>query len=180
MKWDCKQLEDLHLVAIVHRHGIKSLRDLRQDHLPLLKNILQKGTVRICYALLILTHIWIFNSLNWQSRLLGFKWITAFFNNIWYNSAFLQEAIKEKYSVSSSKLRIFLHYQPSSYHLHVHFTHLAFNAPGSSVERGHLLTDVIDNIELIGDYYIKKTLSFITKEADGLYQLFSAKGKIPQ
>ena len=46
MKWDGKQVEDLYLVAIVHKHGLKSLRDLTADHLPLLRNILDKGTVR--------------------------------------------------------------------------------------------------------------------------------------
>ena len=42
------------------------------------------------------------------------------------------------------------------------------------------MTDVIDNIELLGDYYAKKTLSFITREGDGLYQLFKEKGKVEQ
>ena len=30
---------DLHCLAIVHQRGLKSLRDLRSDHLPLLRNI---------------------------------------------------------------------------------------------------------------------------------------------
>ena len=45
LKWDRKQIEDLYLVGIVHRHGIKSIRDLRTEHLPLLRNVLDKGTV---------------------------------------------------------------------------------------------------------------------------------------
>lgn len=47
IKWDQKQLENLYLVAICHTHGIKSLRDLDRSHLPLLKNILTKGEVKI-------------------------------------------------------------------------------------------------------------------------------------
>lgn len=47
IKWDQKQLENLYLVAICHKHGIKSLRDLDRSHLPLLKNILSKGEVKI-------------------------------------------------------------------------------------------------------------------------------------
>lgn len=39
------QVEDLYLVAIVHKHGIKSLRDLTDQHLPLLRNIYDKGIV---------------------------------------------------------------------------------------------------------------------------------------
>lgn len=45
LKWDGKTLETLYLLAIVHPKGIKSLRDLTEDHLPLLTNILQKGKV---------------------------------------------------------------------------------------------------------------------------------------
>merc|ERR550532_1308978 len=33
MKWDRKQMEDLYLVAIIHQKNIKSLRDLRAQHL---------------------------------------------------------------------------------------------------------------------------------------------------
>lgn len=47
LKWDQKQIENMYLVAICHTRGIKSLRDLNQSHLPLLKNILVKGEVRI-------------------------------------------------------------------------------------------------------------------------------------
>lgn len=52
IKWDQKQLENLYLVAICHTHGIKSLRDLDRSHLPLLKNILTKGEVKILEQLL--------------------------------------------------------------------------------------------------------------------------------
>ena len=43
---------------------------------------------------------------------------------------FFQNAIKETYNIPSSQLRIFIHYQPSFFHLHVHFTYLNFEAPG--------------------------------------------------
>uniref|UniRef100_A0A8C0Y509 m7GpppX diphosphatase n=1 Tax=Cyprinus carpio carpio TaxID=630221 RepID=A0A8C0Y509_CYPCA len=42
-KWDQKQLQDLYLIAIVHRRDVKSLRDLTSEHLPLLTNIRSKG-----------------------------------------------------------------------------------------------------------------------------------------
>jgi m7GpppX diphosphatase len=41
-----------------------------------------------------------------------------------------QKAIKEKYGIPCSQLRIYIHYQPSFYHLHVHFTYLKYDAPG--------------------------------------------------
>ena len=43
IKWSGKQVEDLYLIAIVHRKDLKSIRDLNSTHLPLLKNIMQKG-----------------------------------------------------------------------------------------------------------------------------------------
>ena len=45
LKWDAKQVADLYLIAIVHQKDIKSLRDLNDKHLPLLKNIKDKGIV---------------------------------------------------------------------------------------------------------------------------------------
>lgn len=39
------QLDDLYLIAICHRRGIRSLRDLTAEHLPLLRNILREGQV---------------------------------------------------------------------------------------------------------------------------------------
>lgn len=40
-----------------------------------------------------------------------------------------REIIK-KFNISPSQLRIYLHYQPSYYHLHVHFAYLMFETPG--------------------------------------------------
>ena len=37
------QVEDLYCLAIVHKHGIKSLRELKSSHLPLLHTILTEG-----------------------------------------------------------------------------------------------------------------------------------------
>lgn len=45
MKWDRKDMDALYLQALVHRRDILSLRGLDQSHLPLLKNILEKGLV---------------------------------------------------------------------------------------------------------------------------------------
>lgn len=43
--------------------------------------------------------------------------------------------IKAKYGLDESQLRIYIHYQPSFYHLHVHFTFLKYEAPGIHCER---------------------------------------------
>lgn len=130
LKWDGETLENLYLTAIVHAKDIKSLRDLRGEHLPLLKNILDKVTI----------------------------------------------AVKEKYGLSRSKLRMFFHYQPSYYHLHVHVTSLNFNAPGIYCEKSHLLQSVIANIELSGNHYANAVLPFVVKKNDPLYNKLGDSG----
>lgn len=49
LKWDGKQIETLYLLAICNDRNIKSIRDLNEQHLPLLKNILVEGSVSIVY-----------------------------------------------------------------------------------------------------------------------------------
>ncbi|CAN7937107.1 unnamed protein product [Ixodes hexagonus] len=130
MKWDTKQTENLYVLAICHRHGVRSIRDLTQEHLPLLRNIRDR----------------------------------------------VFEALKDKFGVPSQRLRAYLHYQPSYYHLHMHFSVLGFEAPGTQVERAHLLSTVLSNLEMCGDYYQKATLGYTVKEGDGLYNKFREAG----
>ncbi|XP_063292677.1 m7GpppX diphosphatase [Pelobates fuscus] len=130
-KWNQKQVEDLYLIAICHPRGIKSLRDLTSDHLPLLRNILREG----------------------------------------------QEAILKRYGIHGNQLRIYLHYQPSYYHLHVHFTALGHDAPGISVDRAHLLCDVIQNLECDPQYYKTRTLTYALRAGEELLEKYRAAGK---
>uniref|UniRef100_A0A4W6FVA0 m7GpppX diphosphatase n=1 Tax=Lates calcarifer TaxID=8187 RepID=A0A4W6FVA0_LATCA len=83
-----------------------------------------------------------------------------------------KEAILQRYNLPASKLRIYLHYQPSYYHLHVHFTKLGYEAPGCGVERAHLLADVIQNLQSDPDYYKNRTLYFPLRADDGLLSKF--------
>lgn len=77
-------------------------------------------------------------------------------------------AIEETYGVERDQLRIFVHYQPQFYHFHVHFTRLE-NEVGCQVERGHLLSDIVQNLELADDYYRKRTITFKLPVTDKLY-----------
>jgi m7GpppX diphosphatase len=43
-KWK-GDVENLYLLAIVRNRDIKSLRDLKSEHIPLLENILKNGSV---------------------------------------------------------------------------------------------------------------------------------------
>lgn len=83
-------------------------------------------------------------------------------------------AIEQKYGVKRSQLRIYFHYNPSFYHLHIHFTYLKHEAPGIYCEKSHLLDTVINNIELMPDYYQRATLSSVLKETDDLLEQFNA------
>jgi m7GpppX diphosphatase len=82
------------------------------------------------------------------------------------------EAIKSKFDLDASQIRAYFHYQPSFYHLHVHFTYLKFDAPGIFCEKSHLLTTVISNLRLLPDYYQKATLPFAAREKDKLYAAY--------
>jgi len=113
----------LYCLAIVKDGSIASLRDLRSQHLPMLRSILSE-----CPA-----------------------------------------AIEEIYGVQGNQLRIFVHYQPQFYHFHVHFTRL-WNEIGCQVERGHLLSDIVQNLESDGDFYEKRSISLKLPVDDNLYR----------
>lgn len=83
-----------------------------------------------------------------------------------------QETILKEFGIRGDELRVYLHYQPSYYHLHVHFTHINYTAPKTLVGEAHLLQEVIDNIQLANDYYQKKTISFCVKESSPLWREF--------
>lgn len=70
-------------------------------------------------------------------------------------------AIKERYNVGEDQLRIYVHYQPSYYHFHVHFVHTSIAGSGTAAGHAHLLDDIIDNIaNITADYYAKRTLHY--------------------
>ena len=87
-----------------------------------------------------------------------------------------QAAILEKYGVPETQLRTYFHYQPTFYHLHVHFTFLKHEAPGIFCEKSHLLQTVINNLELLPEYYARATLPFVVRESDPMYEEFRENG----
>ncbi|KAM6924013.1 m7GpppX diphosphatase [Xenentodon cancila] len=89
-----------------------------------------------------------------------------------------KEAILQRYNLPASKLRVYLHYQPSYYHLHIHFTKLGYEAPGCGVERAHLLSDVIQNLQCDPQYYKTRTLYFPVRADDGLLGKFKEAARI--
>ncbi|KAL8338936.1 hypothetical protein RB598_007307 [Gaeumannomyces tritici] len=84
LNWDRKTTEALHLLAIVERRDIWSLRDLRRRHLPWLQHM--------------------------RARLL--------------------EATTGAYPgrIEADQLKLYVHYQPTYYHFHIHIVHVQLEA----------------------------------------------------
>jgi len=77
-------------------------------------------------------------------------------------------AIERTYGIPRDQIRCFVHYQPQFMHFHVHYTRLQ-NEIGCQVERGHLVSDVIQNLEMDPLYYTKRTVTYKLKVTDQLY-----------
>lgn len=61
--------------------------------------------------------------------------------------------IKQKYKIDEDYIKMFFHYEPSTYHLHIHFVNVAHHDARSSVEYSHELNNVIFNLQICSDYY---------------------------
>ncbi|KAI4294319.1 HIT-like protein [Schizophyllum commune Loenen D] len=126
MKWDLTTISSLYICAIARVEGLRSLRDLRGEHIPLLKGIQREAT-----------------------RVVAEKWP----------------------AVGAGGLRMFIHYQPTYYHFHVHIVNVN---GGESIARmavgtAHLLDDVISLLEVQPDIYARTTLTYSLGDQHGLY-----------
>jgi diadenosine tetraphosphate (Ap4A) HIT family hydrolase len=63
------------------------------------------------------------------------------------------ELIKSIYNFDSNIIKIFFHYAPSTYHLHIHFVLISNIDVNSSIEYSHDLSTVITNLKIKSDYY---------------------------
>ncbi|KAH7165530.1 HIT-like domain-containing protein [Dactylonectria macrodidyma] len=90
LNWDRKTLDALHLLALVERRDIWSLRDLRKKHIPWLQHMKAK---------------------------------------------LIAAAVETYPSIEADQLKLYVHYQPTYYHFHVHIVHVALEA-GSTQATG--------------------------------------------
>ena len=67
--------------------------------------------------------------------------------------------IEKSYGLKEENLKIFFHYEPSTYHLHIHFINTGYTESWSSVEYSHDLDTVIFNLKMDSDYYKKIKLN---------------------
>ncbi|CAI9730182.1 m7GpppX diphosphatase [Octopus vulgaris] len=134
LKWNGTDIDSLYFVAIVHKRNIKSIRDLNQSHLPMLKSILTECPI----------------------------------------------IIEKKYGVPAYKLYMYCHYKPSYPHFHVHINNIKLDCPGKTVHAAHLLSDIIQNIQLKSTYYLDRTITYQVKQKTLLYEQLKSAGHIGQ
>lgn len=67
--------------------------------------------------------------------------------------------IKQRYDIDEYYVKMFFHYDPSTYHLHIHFVNISHHDARSSVEYSHELNNVIFNLSICSDYYQRAILN---------------------
>lgn len=63
------------------------------------------------------------------------------------------EIIYTTYQVEKNQINMYIHYAPSTYQLHIHFTNINNKNVRNSVESSHHLSNVISNLSINSDYY---------------------------
>ncbi|KAG0707561.1 HIT-like domain-containing protein [Suillus ampliporus] len=106
MKWDSTNVSALYLLAIYTHSDISCMRDLRKNHLGMLKTLRRDA---------------------WR-------------------------VVQDKWGIGRGGVRMYVHYQPSYYHFHVHIVHTGHvGLYGMAVGQSHLLDDIISLLELDSD-----------------------------
>ncbi|KAK3324306.1 putative mRNA decapping protein [Cercophora scortea] len=105
LNWDRKTLDALHLLGLVERRDIWSLRDLRKKHVPWLRHMKTK---------------------------------------------FLEATTKVYPTIEPDQLKLYVHYQPTYYHFHIHIVHVALEA-GATQATGKAvgLESIIEQLALM-------------------------------
>ncbi|KAF5872613.1 putative mrna decapping hydrolase protein [Botrytis fragariae] len=103
LNWDRKTMEGLHLLGLVERRDIWSLRDLKKKHVQWLRHMRQK---------------------------------------------FVEATVNSYKGLEEDQLKLYVHYQPTYYHFHVHIVHVALEA-GATQATGKAigLESIIEQLE---------------------------------
>ncbi|OWB63194.1 hypothetical protein B5S29_g4154 [[Candida] boidinii] len=76
--------------------------------------------------------------------------------------------------ISKDKLRIFVHYQPSYYHFHIHVVNTSFPGIGETINCGRaiLLSDIIENLKFLGPKgYLNRSITYGLNDNHDLWEL---------
>ena len=76
----------------------------------------------------------------------------------------IENFMKEKFSIEKNKLRMYFHYPPSFWYLHIHVNLFDNYTPGINTEYCHMLSNVIQNLKLDSYYYKKINIEVLNKE----------------
>ncbi|KAF4925443.1 m7GpppX diphosphatase [Colletotrichum viniferum] len=106
LNWDRKTIDALHLLALVERRDIWSLRDLRRKHIPWLRHMKAK---------------------------------------------LLSAAVMKYPEVEPDQLKLYVHYQPTYYHFHIHIVHVQLEAGATqAVGKAVGLDSITETLEAMG------------------------------
>lgn len=75
--------------------------------------------------------------------------------------------------IDRSQLRLFVHYQPSYYHFHIHIVNVKYCGLGHGITAGKaiLVDDILDMLEILGEEgYMKKNLNYVLNENHDLWE----------
>ncbi|AGO11947.1 AaceriAGR268Wp [[Ashbya] aceris (nom. inval.)] len=74
------------------------------------------------------------------------------------------------YSVRAEQLRLYVHYQPSYYHFHIHIVNVKHPGVGADAGKSVLLDDVIDQLNFLGpEGFANRTLTYPIGENHDLW-----------
>lgn len=76
------------------------------------------------------------------------------------------------YTIRADELRIFVHYQPSYYHFHIHIVNIKHPGLHDGIAAGKaiLLEDIIENLKYLGpEGYMNKTLTYVIGDNHDLW-----------
>lgn len=114
------QKAGFHYITLFKDRSLRTIRDLKSSHIPMLRKVLQKG----------------------------------------------KECIAKELAIEPSEIRAYFHYLPTFFSLHAHFSAALDFGAGMLTERAHLLSSVINNLELVEDYYSKAILPLGLRQSD--------------
>lgn len=140
--WDRKTVSTLHVLALPLRRDLFSLRDLTVNHLPWLERI--RAAVLSAVT-----------SLTFPSTSHPEESAAASVRNA--DDGVMKDKVsgkKDAVSVEPDELKLYFHYQPTYYHLHIHVVHAALEAGATqAVGKAVAVDSVVGTLEAMQDIW---------------------------
>ncbi|KAG2009649.1 mRNA decapping enzyme [Coprinopsis cinerea AmutBmut pab1-1] len=92
-----------------------------------------------------------------------------------------ERIVQERWGLGEGSLRMYVHYQPSYYHFHVHIVNVNYQGGllGMTVGQAHLVDDLINQLELDGTLLQRRTLYYSLGDQHELLRRFKAAQQAP-